>query len=417
MVRTIERKIYTDRIKGFFDKEQVKVITGIRRSGKSEILKLLRDEALKITDKDHIIFMNFEDSEFDDITSYKELNKYITDRMKDDKKYYIFLDEIQIVDKWEKTVNSLRLLNTDIYITGSNSQMLSGELATLLTGRYVAFEIGTLSFDEFMHFRKEFDITSIRTSDTEDNDKAQIAELDEYIRIGGFPLLSTSSFTKDQARQVVSDIQSSAVLKDVVIRNKIKNAPLLERIIAFIYDNVGRPVSIRSITNYLKSNGNGADQETVSSYIGHLEKAYILRKVSRYDIKGKKLLESNEKYYLADHSLQYAVRDMKRTNLPGILENIVCNELIRRGYKVYTGRIGVKEIDFVAEKINGSEKIYVQVCTEYGTQETTDREFSPLVELKDHYPKYVVTLDKYWEENREGVRGIHLKDFLLRETY
>ncbi|MDR0508321.1 MAG: ATP-binding protein, partial [Candidatus Methanoplasma sp.] len=265
-----------------------------------------------------------------------------------------------------------------------------------------------LSFAEFVHFRNEYGIVPAEPS---------ADELDEYLRIGGFPLLSTSQFTKDQARQIVADIHSSAVLKDVVKRNNIRNVPLLERIIAFIYDSVGSLVSIRKITDYMKSNGGGADFETVSSYIGYLEAACIIKKVSRYDIKGKRLLESNDKYYLADHSLQYVVRDFRRTNLPGILENIVYNELIRRDYKVYVGKIGTKEIDFVAEKANGSEKVYVQVCTELGSKETLEREFSPLMQIDDHYPKYVVTLDRYWEENKNGVRGIHLKEFLLKENF
>jgi predicted AAA+ superfamily ATPase len=409
MSKLIERKIYTDKIKGFFDKEQIKIITGVRRCGKSEILKLVKQEALKITDEDHIIFINFEDSEFDEIKTYKDLNKYIVDKMKDDKKYYIFLDEIQMVNSWEKAVNSLRLKNTDIYITGSNSQLLSGELATLLAGRYVAFEINTLSFSEFIHFRAE----SLIMEKPEE-------QIDEYIKIGGFPLLSTVKYSDSQIRQIVTDMQSSAVLKDVVARNKIKNVPLIERIIAFIYDNVGNLVSIRKIADYLKSNGGGADFETISSYVGYLEKACIIKKVSRFNIKGKKLLESNDKFYLADHSLQYAVRDMKRTNLPGILENIVYNELIRRDYKVYVGKMSKddnREIDFVAEKINGSERVYAQVCTEYGSKETMDREFTTLTEIKDHYPKYVVTLDKFWQENRNGVAGIHLKEFLLKENF
>lgn len=405
MHKSIERMIYTNRIKGFFDKELVKIITGIRRCGKSEVLKLVKQEALKTTDEAHIIFINFEDAEFDEIVSYRDLNEFITGKMKDDKRYYIFLDEIQRIDQWEKTVNSLRLKNTDIYITGSNSQLLSGELATLLAGRYVAFEINTLSFAEFTQFRKECGV------------KSEADELDDYIKIGGFPLLSVSQFTEEQSRQIVMDIHSSAVLKDVAVRNKIKNIPLLERIIAFIYDNVGNLVSVRRIADYLKSNGGGADSETVSSYIGYLEKACIIRKVSRYDIKGKKLLESNDKYYLADHSLQYVIRDMRRTNLPGILENIVYNELIRRDYKVYVGKIAAKEIDFIAEKINGGEKVYVQVCVEFSSKETLDREFLPLTGIKDHYPKYVVTLDKYWKEDRLGVTGIHLKDFLLKESY
>ncbi|MCL2711965.1 MAG: ATP-binding protein [Methanomassiliicoccaceae archaeon] len=410
MTQPIERRIYTEKIKGFFDKEQVKVITGIRRSGKSEILKLVRNDALKVTDDEHIIFINFEDAEFDDIVSYKELNRYVADRMKDDKRYFIFLDEIQRVDGWEKAVNSLRLKNTTIHITGSTSRLLSGELATLLAGRYVAFEVSTLSFEEFVRFRKECNITS----DTGGNGSD---ELDAYITIGGFPTLSTNRYTLEQSRMVVADIQSSAVLKDVITRNNIKNVPLLNRIISFIYDNVGRQVSIRKMTDHMKSTGNGADHETVSSYVGYLEGGCIIKKVSRYDIKGKKLLESNDKYYLADHSLQYAVRDMKRTNLPGILENIVHNELVRRGYTVHVGKMNTKEIDFVAERVNGSEKIYVQVCTEFGSPETVDREFSPLISIKDNYPKYVVTLDRYWKEDIQGVRGIHLKDFLLKETF
>jgi len=423
-MRSVERNIYTDKIKGFFDKEQIKIITGIRRSGKSEILKLIRNEASNVTDEEHIIFINFEDAEFDDIVSYRELNRYVEDRMKDNRRYYVFLDEIQMVENWEKAVNSLRLKNTDIYITGSNSHLLSGELATLLAGRYIAFEVNTLSFREFIHFRNEFNITPAMTyapyaasGNKEHHFVTRTDELDEYIRIGGFPLLSTNRFTPDQARQVVADIQSSAVLKDVVIRNKIKNAPLLERIIAFIYDSVGSLVSIRKIANYLKSNGGGADLETVSSYIGYLETARIIKKVPRYDIKGKKLLESNDKYHLADHSLQYTLRDIKRTNLSGILENIVYNELVRMDYKVYVGKMGPKEIDFVAEKINGDEKVYVQVCTEFGGRETLDREFSPLADIRDNYPKYVVTLDRYWEEDRNGVKGIHLGDFLLKDAF
>ena len=409
MEKLIEREIYTSKIKGFIDKEPVKIITGIRRCGKSGILKLIRQEVMRTTDDDHIIFINFEESEFDEIASYKDLNRYVAGRMKDDGRYYLFLDEIQRVDEWEKAVNSLRLKNTDIYITGSNSKLLSGEMATLLSGRYVSFDAGTLSFEEFISFRKESGLI-------EETQYGRYALLDDYIRIGGFPMLSTVRFTDEQARQVVSDIQSSVVLKDVVARYKIKNSPLLERIISFLYDNVGRFVSCRKIADHLKSNGGGADFETISSYIGYLEGAYVIKRVIRYDVKGKRLLESNDKYYLADHSLQYAVRDMKMTNMPGVLENIVHNDLVRRGYKVYVGKMGTKEIDFVAERINGSDKVYVQVCMRYGSIETIDREFSPLEDIKDHYPKYVVTMDTYWNEDRNGVIGIHLNDFLLKKS-
>jgi len=406
MEKLIERKIYTDVVKGYFNTEFIKVITGIRRSGKSEILKLIEKEALNLTNKEHIIFINFEDLDFLDLREYKALYKYITDKMKTDGKYFIFLDEIQLVESWEMAVNSLRLKNTDIYITGSNSKLLSGELATNIAGRYVSFEIFPLSFAEFCDFRKTSKIANYT--------------IDDYIAIGGFPMLSVHEFSQEQARKIISDIHSSAILKDVVERNKIKNAPLLQRIIAYLYDNVGNLTSLTKIANYLKANGGGADFETISSYIGYLENACVIKKVSRYEIKGKKLLESNDKYYLADHSLQYVIRDMKKTNISGILENIVYNELIRRGYNVYVGKMSPtdgREIDFVAEKNNGDEKIYLQVCYEYGTPETLLREFTPLMEIKDHYPKFVITLDKLWQENRNGVVGIHLKDFLLRERF
>lgn len=408
MDKLIERKAYTDEIKGFIDKEQIKIITGVRRCGKSGILELIRQEVMKSSDEEHIIFVNLEDLEFADLVSYRELNRYVVEKMKDNGKYYIFLDEIQAVEGWERAVNSLRLKNTDIYVTGSNSKLLSGEMATLLAGRYISFEVGTLSFEEFIRFRKESGLT-------EETADIQYDLLDKYIRTGGFPALSVIRFTDEQARRMVAEIQSSIVLKDVATRNKVKNLSLLERVIAFIYDNVGRPVSIKKITDYLKSSGGGGDYDTISSYVSYMEKACVIRRAGRYDIKGKRLLESNDKYYLADHSLQYAVRDMRTTNMSGVLENIVHNDLVRRGYKVYVGKIGTREIDFVAEKINGSKRVYIQVCMEYGSLETVEREFSPLEEIRDHYPKYVVTTDKYWNEDRNGVRGIHLNEFLLKK--
>jgi predicted AAA+ superfamily ATPase len=412
--KVIERKIYTDEIKGFIDVEQLKVITGMRRSGKSQILKLFIDDLEKKADVNHIIYINFESSEFDSIITYKELNAYIESKMTDEKRYYIFLDEIQDVENWEKSVNSLRLRNTDIYITGSNSKLLAGELSTLLSGRYLEFKIYPLSFKEFMEFRNTFGIS------TNDIDK----ELDAYINMGGFPLVSTGSFTFDQAKHIVADIHASAVLKDVVKRHKIKNTDLLEKIIAFIYDNLGNPTSLRKIAEYLKSQKrSGADLDTISNYLSYLQEACIIYKSPRYDVNGKRLLESNEKYYIADHMLQYAVRDKRSDKVQGVLENIVYLELLRRGYRVSIGRLNAvknteKEIDFVAEKESKSEKIYLQVCMEYSSsQKTREREFAPLKEIRDNYPKYVVTLDKFWECNDEGIKGIHLKDFLLLEKF
>jgi len=408
MDKLIDRELYYDKLKGFFNKEVIKIITGIRRCGKSEILKMFKNKALQITDENHIIFINFENSDFDEITTYKGLNTYLKGKMQDESKYYIFLDEIQMVENWEKSVNSLRLKNTDIYITGSNSKLLSGELATLIAGRYIEIKVQTLSFGEFIDFRKQMDF------DTESLDK----EIMEYIRIGGFPFLSVNSFNEDECRRIIEDINSSSVLKDVINRNKVKNVLLMENLLKFIYDNIGNQFSLRSIVSYLKCLQKGADFETVSNYISYIEGACIIDKVSRYDIKGKRLLESNEKYYLADHSLQYAIRDMRLDKIPGILENIVYQELVRRNYKVYVGKFDTKEIDFVAEKINGTNKVYIQVCYEFSnSEETKKREFDPLLEIKDHYPKYVVTLDKFWRADYDGVRGIHLKDFLLLEKF
>jgi predicted AAA+ superfamily ATPase len=423
------RKTYIEDLQGYIDKPLIKVITGMRRCGKSSLLLLFQEAVLARSDKDHLVYVNFEDAEFDAIQTYRNLNSYLASKMTDSKRYYIFLDEIQLVENWEKSVNSLRLKNTDIYITGSNSRLLSSELATLLAGRYVSFHLYTLSFAEFVDFRKQSGLSACGSDSaagpggTIDLDK----ELDAYIETGGFPLLSVNSFTPRENRQIVSDIHSSAVLRDVVQRNGIRNTQLLEKIISFLYDNVGNPVSLKRIADYLKSQKRTADFETVYNYITYLENAFIIYKAPRYDIKGKRLLETTEKYYLADHSLQYAVREMRQENISGILENIVFMELVRRGYRVYVGKVPVKpesntnprfaqdakEVDFVAEKINGTGTLYIQVCLNFSNPETKEREFSALRAIKDHWPKMVVTLDKYWQAEEQGVRGIHLKDFLL----
>lgn len=416
MAKLIERKIYTDSIKGFFDNgEFIKVITGVRRSGKSGILKLVMQEALKHTNKDHIIFLDFEDYSNSDLLKPKVLHQYVLDKIKDDKTYFVFLDEIQKVEEWESVVASLRKRNTDIYITGSNAQLLSGEFATNIAGRCVSFSVYPLSFREFFRFRVESGFKKYLEPTSFPVDESH---LDEFVKVGGFPALSTKDYSDDEIRRVVTDIHSTAVLKDVVERNKIKNVPLLQRIIAYLYDNVGNLTSIKKIVDYLQKEK--VDFETVSSYIGYLENAFIINKVSRYDIKGKKLLESNYKFYLADHSLQYAIREIREDNKPGILENIVYNELIRRGYKVYVGKMSKddsREIDFVAEKNNGDEKVYVQVCYEFTTPETKEREYAPLLDVKDHFPKYVVSYKLFGKDGRNGVVGIQLKDFLLKESF
>jgi predicted AAA+ superfamily ATPase len=407
MDRFILRPLYVEQIKTFIDKPFIKIITGIRRSGKSELLKMLKSEVLKNTDHEHIIFINFEDEQFANITTNKELSAYFKSRMTDDKPYYIFLDEIQEVNGWEKSVNSARLKGADIYITGSNSKIMSEELATLLGGRTLSFSIHPLSFAEFIEFRKQNGL--LKDSD----DAALLSELDEYIRIGGFPVLALFNYPADAARKIVQDINSTALLRDVSVRHKIRMPQLLDKIVAFIYDNVGNLVSIASITKYLKSQNRGSDPETIANYLKYLEDACIIRRAQRYDIKGKKLLETVDKYYLGDHSLQYAIRNYRENNLQGVLENIIYLELVRRGYTVHVGKaLGDKKIDFIAEK--GASKIYVQACVDFSAAETMKREFEPLKNIRDNYPKYVVTLGKYWRVDDEGVKGIHLKDFLLK---
>jgi len=423
----INRPIYTDEVKSFIDKPFVKIIAGIRRSGKSQLLKLIQNEILKRVKQDRIIEMNFEKSEFFGIKTYVELAKFVEERMTDKNKYYIFLDEVQEVEGWEKAVNSLRLMNTDIYVTGSNSKLTDTEYSTLLGGRYRKFLMYPLSFKEFLEFRKECGIGSHTPLLLSSGEKlltgdgqtfmVKVDEIDTYIKFGGFPAISMFNYSERDARHIVTDIHNSALLRDVVQRNSIKNPQLMDKIVAFLYDNIGNLVSPSSIANYLKSQGRkGTDPETIINYIKYLEEGFIIRRAQRYDVKGKKLLETNDKYYLTDHSLQYVIRDFRADKIQGILENIVYMELVRRGYNVYVGKFDVREVDFVAEKTNG-QKIYVQVCLEFTTEEVYKREFTPLKEIKDNFSKYVVSMDKYPERNDEGVIGIGLKEFLLKEIY
>ena len=396
----IDRPIYLNEIRGFIDKPFVKVIKGIRRSGKSQLLKLIQREVLQMTDGGHIIEMNFEMSEFFDIKSYIELAKYVEDRIKDEKKYYIFLDEVQEVEGWEKAVNSIRLMNTDIYVTGSNSKLTDTDYSKLLGGRTVSFNVYPLSFTEFVDFRKECAVKDDPS-------------LDEYIRLGGFPSVSMFDYTERDARRIVTDIHNTALFRDVIKRNAVKNPQLMDKIVAFLYDNVGNLVSPSGIANYLRSRGRkGIDHETIVKYIRYLEEGFIIRRAQRYDVKGKRLLETNDKYYLTDHSLQYVVRDLRADRIQGILENIVYMELVRRGYGVSVGKFDTREVDFVAEKTDG-QKIYVQVCLEFSSDEVYRREFAPLKEIKDNFPKYVISMDRFAERIDEGVVGIHLRDFLL----
>lgn len=404
----IKRDLYINQLCEYIDKPFIKVITGIRRSGKSVILMLLRDELLmRGIDENQIIHLNFESLELSDIDEAEKLYKYIKEKITDKKRYYILLDEIQEVDSWEKAVNSCFVdFNADIYITGSNSRMLSSELATYLTGRYVEIVLYTLSFSEYLFFRQ------VHTGKESENTRKDFSL---FVRSGGFPVLHTSDWTEETAGRVVYDIYSSIILRDVVQRNNIRDVELLERVVRFVFDNIGNKFSAANIADYFKSQQRKIDLNTVYNYLDALEGAFIIYRVPRYDIKGKEILKTLEKYFVGDPALIHAVMGYRDRIISGLLENVVLLELLRRGYRVFTGRSGEKEIDFVAEK--GDKKIYVQVSFRMESQSTIDREFSPLLEIRDHYHKYVVTLDEIWQDNIEGIRHMHIADFLLMEEY
>ncbi|MCH4887118.1 ATP-binding protein [Acidaminobacter sp. JC074] len=402
----LERNEYYAIIEKFIDKPVIKVITGIRRSGKSTMLKLLQTHLKDrgIGDED-IIYVNFESMKNYNIRSSKSFYDYISSLVTSERRTYLFFDEIQLVDSWEEAVNSFLVdFNADIYITGSNSNLLSSELSTLLTGRYVQFRMYPLSFVEMTNFQNQL------IGETDEN-----ILVDKYIRQGGFPAIHIAEYDEETAYMIINDIYDSIVLRDVVQRYNIRNIELLNRIMKYIMDNVGNTFSAKSISDYFKSQYRKVDITTVYNYIDALVSAFIIEKVNRYDLHGKEILKTQEKYYLADQGIQHAVFGYKNRNISGVLENIVYNELVRRGYKVYIGKIKDKEIDFIAEK--KSDKLYVQVTYKMESEKTIAREFGPLLSVKDHYPKYVVSMDEHYEDNIEGVKHIYLMDFIRSNLF
>jgi len=403
----IKRAVYLNQINEFIDKPFVKVLTGIRRSGKSTFLMMIRDELLSRGIKEEqILYFNFESFEFSNLQNALALHQFVKSKIVDNRRYYILFDEIQEVENWERAINSFLVdFNVDIYITGSNSRLLSSELATYLTGRYIEFHVYTLSFIEYLQFKKE------RIDEVLDI----YQEFEFYLRMGGFPVLHTAEYPFESAYKVVYDIYSSAILRDTVQRNNIRDVELLERVVKFVFDNVGNKFSAKNIADYFKSQQRKIDINTIYNYLHALEAAFIIYRIQRYDVKGKEILKTQEKYYVGDQALLYAVMGYKDRLISGVLENIVMLELKRRGYNVFVGKLGDKEIDFIAEK--DGKKLYVQVAYLMSEQSTVDREFSPLLAVKDHYPKYVVTMDQLWKDNIEGVKHIHIADFLRLEQY
>ena len=388
----IIREIYLSRIRPFIGKDIIKVLTGLRRSGKSVLLEQIRDEI----NNPRTIYLNFEDLGNQHLCDYKLFYDFICDKIGSGKeKCYLFFDEIQEVRGWEKAINSLRVkFNVDIYITGSNSSLLSGELATYIAGRYVSFVIYPFSFAEF------------KTACADHN-------FDDYVKYGGMPFLSSVGFDPEISRNYLQDMFSSVVLKDIVKRNNIRDVDLLERIIAYALANAGKSFSATSISKFLKAERRTVAPETILNYLKACEDAFLLYRLKSLDVNGKKLLKVNEKYYAADHGLREAIIGGNLRNAEIILENIVGLELLRRGYKVSVGRVGEKEIDFVGEKDEG--KLYIQVCYILNDESTINREFASLLEIRDNYPKYVLYKESSFQGNYEGIQVIRVEDWLMEK--
>ena len=400
-----KRELYIEKIKPFIDKDIIKVLTGIRRSGKSVMLKLIMEELKQNEiDEKQFININFENLINKELTTADKLHKYILKKVSEiKKKCYIFLDEIQEVKDWEKCINSLRVneeYNFDIYITGSNAKLLSGELSTYLAGRYVEFVIYPFSFKEFLDTLKSIQQNiSIREA------------FQKYIKFGGMPFLYNLVFEEEPSLQYLNDIYSSIILKDITQRNKIRDTDLLERVINYLIMNVGNNFSATSISKFFKSENRKVSVETILNYIKAAEEAFLIYKFSRDDLIGKKILNVNEKYYIADHGIREAIFESNQRDINQIFENIIYLELLRKGYNIRVGKVDNLEIDFVCTK--GNEKLYIQVAYLLASHETIEREFSSLEKINDNYPKYVISMDEF-DMSRNGIRHINIIDFLIK---
>lgn len=398
----ILRPDYIEAVKPFMDAPLVKILTGVRRCGKSTIFEMIRQELLERgIPEDHIIMKKYTEMDIPDTITAKQMYDELVSRVEDDKRYYFLLDEIQEIKGWEKAVNSLlEGMDADIYVTGSNSKLMSSEISTYLTGRYISIPVFTLSFREYLEFKKE---------STQSYDKL----LEEYIKFGGFPIIALGEYEQQSAYQIVDGIYHTVVSRDIVKRHRINKQDLFDRVVKYVIENMGKTFSASSISNFLKSENRKVSIESIYNYLRWLEQAFIIFPCKRYDMQGKSILKTQEKYYLADVSFRYALFGYNRKMLDGVMENIVYLELRRRGYDVYVGKNNTKEIDFIA--IHKDEKIYVQVCVQI--PENLNREVGNLMEIRDHYPKYVVTLNEMDVGIENGIRIVHLRDFLLAKQW
>lgn len=398
----IYRPDYIEAIKPFIDQPLVKILAGVRRSGKSTILEMIRDELKRRgVNPNRIIFKKYTEMDVPSSISAKDMYDELIAKMQGEDRYYLLLDEIQEIPNWEKAVNALlEGGHADIYLTGSNSRLMGGEISTYLSGRYVLIPVYTLSFREFLSFKA--------------NSKLSKSELfDEYVRFGGFPVVALADYEAESAYQIVDGIYHTIVSHDIARRHRINRQDLFDRVVTFLIENTGRTFSANSISMFLKSEHRALAVESIYNYLFYLEQAFIIYPCKRFDLQGKGVLKTQEKYYLSDISLKYALMGYNRKMLPGIMENIVYLELKRRGYNVYIGKSGDKEIDFVANRRD--ERLYVQVCVEL--PQNSDREINNLMDINDHYPKYVVTLNEMDVGNENGIKIVTLMDFLLSDNF
>ena len=401
----LKRDEYIKKIVPFIDKDVIKVLTGIRRSGKSVMLKLLMEELKnRGINENQFIYINFENLKYRKLKNYERLYDFILNKVDDKyKSYYIFLDEIQEVEEWERCVNSLRVdedFNFDIYITGSNAKLLSGELSTYLAGRYIEFVVYPFSFKEFFEIMKE------------KNKEIDLKEaFQDYVKFGGMPFLHNLDYNFEASMQYLQDLYASIILKDITQRNNIRDTDLLERIINYVVMNIGNTFSATSISKFFKSENRKVATETILNYIKACEEAFLIYRVARNDLLGKKILNVNEKYYIADHGIREAIMENNQKNINQVLENIVYFEMLRRGYNVKIGKVDNLEVDFVCKK--NDETIYIQVSYLLASEDTKEREFSVLENIKDNYPKYVLSMDEF-DMSRNGIKHVNLIEFLIK---
>lgn len=401
MNKIILRDEYLQTLKEFKDKDIIKIVTGIRRCGKSTLMQIfqgyLKESGVQA---DHIIAINFEDYDYEDLKQPRELYKYIKDRLVDDDMHYVFFDEIQNVEDFPKVVDSLNLKpNVDLYLTGSNAYMLSSEIATFLSGRYVEVKMLPLSFKEYVK----------ATGD----EKELSLKYQKYLKFSSFPYAMMLDEKEEVINQYLESIYSTVMLKDIISRKKITDVMMLESVIRFMFDNIGNLTSTKKISDTMTSDGRKVDVKTVEKYITALEESFVVYQAKRYDVKGKNYLKTLDKYYVVDIGLRYMLLGSRNADTGHILENIIYLELIRRGYKVYVGKVESEEVDFVA--MNSKEIIYYQVAATVREESTLLRELRPLQKITDHYPKYIITLDEDPDADYDGIRRINALQFLLGE--